>query len=37
MTDGERVDRLEERVAALEALVGKLAGQQGSGAAGQAS
>jgi uncharacterized membrane protein len=37
MTDGERVNRLEERVAALEVLVGELAGRRGSGEAGKAA
>jgi uncharacterized membrane protein len=36
MSEDDRIQRLENRVAQLEELVGALAGQRGSGAAGQA-
>jgi hypothetical protein len=35
MSEEDRVGRLEARLAALEAVVAGLAGQRGSGAAGQ--
>jgi len=35
MDEGDRMERLEQRVVALEALVRELAGQRGSGAVGQ--